>query len=218
MTEPEHPSDARRETTRTLLLEVARRLFAEQGVEATTIRQIADAAGVTERTFYRYFDGKEGLVGEDALAWIDVLHQAIRERPAGESPYLAVRRAMAAMAARTGREFGGALLMFLDRPRARRMLPRSTTRPLVRLETSITEALLARDPEPLKAVAGADADPRFAAELVARLAGAALRSAAIRHRQMQEGGGDGSPGVASLLDQAFSLLSALTAAEPPANT
>jgi len=87
MSPREEHEETPREGTRTLLLEAARRLFAEQGIEATTIRQISEAAGVTERTFYRYFDGKEGLVAGDSLAWLDTLHVAILERPSGEGPY-----------------------------------------------------------------------------------------------------------------------------------
>lgn len=213
MRDPGERLETGRESTRALLLDVARRLFAEQGVGATTIRQIADAAGVTERTFYRYFDGKEGLVASDALAWIDILHQAILDRPADETPYLAVWNALVAVATQRAQELGGApLWLFADRPRGQRLLPRTSTRPLVRLETSIADALLARDPEPLRANGAADADPRFSAELLARVAGAALRSAAIRHRKLQGEAAGGSPGLAVLLNQSFSLLSALAAA------
>jgi AcrR family transcriptional regulator len=212
MSDADERPEGQRESTRTLLLDAARRLFAEQGVEATTIRQIADAAGVTERTFYRYFEGKEGLVGADALSWIDILNRAIRDRPAEEAPYLAVRRAMAGVAGRL-RELGGASLwMFVDRPRDRPLLPRATTRPLQRLETSITDALLARDPEALRDPAGAGTDPRFGAELLARLAGGALRSAVTRHRRLEADEEGSSPGVAALLDQAFSLIATLAAA------
>lgn len=215
MSEPDDRPEGPREETRRLLLDAARRLIASQGVEATTIRQIAEAAGLTERTFYRYFDGKEGLVAEEALAWIDVLHQAIRDRPGEEAPYVAIRRAMAQVATRQEGEFGGApLWLFGDRPRARRLLPRATTRPLQRLETAISGALLARDGAALGDPAGPDVDPRFAAQVLARLAAGALRSAVIRHRQLEAGEG-GSPGVAALLDQAFSLISAFTTADHP---
>ena len=55
--EPEHARnrakrrDARE--NRRLLLEVAKRLFAEQGIAATTMKQIASAAGVGKGTLYR---------------------------------------------------------------------------------------------------------------------------------------------------------------------
>lgn len=211
MRDPEERGEGPRGATRQLLREAARRLFTSQGEEATTIRQIAEAAGVTERTFYRYFDGKEGLLAEDALAWIDVLHVAIRDRPREETPYLAVRRGMAEVAARRGQEFGGApLWLFIDRPRARPLLPRATTRPLLRLEDAIAGAVLERDAEALRGPAGADSDLRFAAQVLGRLAGGALRSAVIRHRQLETAEKGSSPGVAALLDQAFSLITALS--------
>ena len=37
-------------------------LFAAQGYATTTIEQIADAAGVSRRTFFRYFSCKEAIV------------------------------------------------------------------------------------------------------------------------------------------------------------
>ena len=45
-----------------LLYDTALRLFAEQGYEATTLRQIAKAADVSPGLMYRYFDGKQAVV------------------------------------------------------------------------------------------------------------------------------------------------------------
>ncbi len=43
------------------LAQVAARLFAEQGYDATSIRNIVEAAGVTKPTLYYHFGSKEGL-------------------------------------------------------------------------------------------------------------------------------------------------------------
>jgi len=43
------------------LIEVATRLFAQRGYEATTTAAIAEAAGVTEPILYRHFAGKQDL-------------------------------------------------------------------------------------------------------------------------------------------------------------
>lgn len=48
-------------TKRNDIISTALRLFAEKGVKATTIRDIAAAAGVTEGALYRHFAGKEEL-------------------------------------------------------------------------------------------------------------------------------------------------------------
>ena len=54
------PSDVR-----SRLVEAAFARFTADGFEATTVDQIADAAGVSRRTFFRYFDTKEDVVFPD---------------------------------------------------------------------------------------------------------------------------------------------------------
>ena len=50
--------------TRRLLLQAARDRFAVQGYAATTVREIADDAGVNASLISRYFESKEGLFEE----------------------------------------------------------------------------------------------------------------------------------------------------------
>ena len=47
--------------TRERLIEVARGLFAHQGLEATTMNDIAAASGKGRRTLYTYFRNKEEI-------------------------------------------------------------------------------------------------------------------------------------------------------------
>ena len=67
--------EANKRATRSALQDAASRLFAEHGFGGTTVRDIADAAGVTERTFFRYFAGKEELMLDDILEWLPGLQQ-----------------------------------------------------------------------------------------------------------------------------------------------
>ena|SRR5947209_5103783 len=46
------------------LLELAAQLFAERGFRATTVRDIADAAGILSGSLYHHFDSKESMVDE----------------------------------------------------------------------------------------------------------------------------------------------------------
>ena len=48
--------------TRDLIIDVARRLFAQQGIENTTIGDDAESSGRSRRTIYTYFKSKEELL------------------------------------------------------------------------------------------------------------------------------------------------------------
>ena len=53
--------------TRAAIREHAFRLFREQGYDATTVDQIAEAAEVSPSTFFRYFPTKEDVVLQDDM-------------------------------------------------------------------------------------------------------------------------------------------------------
>ena len=66
--------------TRQRILEVAQELFASQGFDATTTRDIAKAAGIATGTMFNYFSSKEAVVGSlaaEALAELGVDSKAI---------------------------------------------------------------------------------------------------------------------------------------------
>jgi AcrR family transcriptional regulator len=76
--------DAQKAATRTRLQARALELFHERGFDATTIADIAAAAGVTERTFYRYFPSKEACLYQDYEHRLDWFRNALLYRPADE--------------------------------------------------------------------------------------------------------------------------------------
>jgi AcrR family transcriptional regulator len=88
--------------TRSALERAAARLFEEQGFGATTVRDIAAAAGVGERTFFRYFPSKEDLVLQETRDLIPGLMRLVRARPAEESLLTALCEAIAGWLTETG--------------------------------------------------------------------------------------------------------------------
>jgi AcrR family transcriptional regulator len=84
--------------TRAALETAALRLFAERGYERTTVEDIADAADVAVRTFFRYFSSKQHvLFGDVAHTIVGRLRMALDDRPVDESAVDAVRAAMDAV-------------------------------------------------------------------------------------------------------------------------
>lgn len=71
--------------------------FAERGFDATTVEQIAAAAGVSTRTFFRYFRTKEDVVFGDHAATVARLQAALAEGEPDEPPLRRVRRAVLAV-------------------------------------------------------------------------------------------------------------------------
>jgi AcrR family transcriptional regulator len=72
--------------TRSRLRELALRLFAEQGYEKTSLREIAEQLGVTKAALYYYFKSKEDIVRslvEDYVADLDALIAWARAQPRG---------------------------------------------------------------------------------------------------------------------------------------
>jgi len=74
-------------------------LFTERGIHATSIRDIAKAAGVSEAALYRHWDGKDALVLSLYREHLDevtgLLDQAIRDQPTAQAISAATTAAFA---------------------------------------------------------------------------------------------------------------------------
>ena len=88
-----------RERTRAELEEAALRLFDERGYDAVTVEDIAAAADVSRRTFFRYFPGKEDVFFGDQKERAEQLRQALAACPRQEPPLSALRHAVLVMTA-----------------------------------------------------------------------------------------------------------------------
>ncbi|MEU8676181.1 TetR family transcriptional regulator [Streptomyces sp. NPDC048560] len=86
--------ERRKQRTREALLNAALELFTTQGYDRTTVDEIAEAVQVSQRTFFRYFANKE----ETAFAVQTTVESRflteLRQRPAAEAPFEAMRRAV----------------------------------------------------------------------------------------------------------------------------
>jgi len=78
--------------TKRAIQEHALRLFVEKGYDATTVDEIAAAAGVSHMTFFRYFPRKEAVVEYDE--YDPLLEELIAVRPPEEPPLTALHNAI----------------------------------------------------------------------------------------------------------------------------
>jgi TetR/AcrR family transcriptional regulator, cholesterol catabolism regulator len=71
-------------TRRDELLELAATMFAERGLRATTVRDIADSAGILSGSLYHHFSSKEQMVDELLRGFLDWLFSRYQEIVATE--------------------------------------------------------------------------------------------------------------------------------------
>jgi AcrR family transcriptional regulator len=84
----------KREVVREALRVAAEELIASRGYEKVTVEDIARAAGVSRRTYFRYFETKEDVVVAGSDRFADDLLAALAARPAREAPLRAIRNAL----------------------------------------------------------------------------------------------------------------------------
>jgi AcrR family transcriptional regulator len=97
MSVADKPLDLRsrtRENVRVQIAEVAFNVFAERGFDAVTATEVAEAAGISRASFFRYFESKEDavFVAQEELG--AKIAGRLRERPAGEDAWSALRQSL----------------------------------------------------------------------------------------------------------------------------
>lgn len=123
--------------TRLAIREATYRLIREQGYDATTVEQIAEAAEVSPSTVFRYFPAKEDIVLTDEFD--PVLERELRQRPADEPIVESLRQVL-----RHATAFG-----FADEPdeailRTRLMIEVPAVRSRMLESMSVTGGILCR--------------------------------------------------------------------------
>jgi AcrR family transcriptional regulator len=83
--------ERKKQQTRETITRVALRLFAERGYDETTLAEIAEAADVSPRTIFAYFESKEEILFCEEATHLNTLKRRLDERPAGTTTVDALR-------------------------------------------------------------------------------------------------------------------------------
>jgi AcrR family transcriptional regulator len=83
--------ERKKQQTRDTIARVALELFAERGYDQTTLAEIAEAADVSTRTIFAYFQSKEDILFCDEPAFLEELKRAFEQRPSGVTTIDALR-------------------------------------------------------------------------------------------------------------------------------
>ena len=184
--------ERKRTRTRSMIQTEALRLFTEKGYAQTTVEEIADAAAISPRTFFRYFPTKEDVVmwdEYDPLA-LDLLESRPNDEPAAESFRMVVRETLGGLYRRDPERLLKRVQLSMSVPEVRARFLEEQTNGVAALAS-----LFARK-------RGAEAD-----ELRLRVIGSSLLAAVIVAIDVwqQDGGKDD---LLALLDQVTDALAA----------
>lgn len=200
---PGRPSPRKLRTSRRIQ-EEALRLFLDQGYDATTVEQVAKAAGVSHMTVFRHFPTKEDLVLQDE--YDPIIAEAIRSRPVTEPILKSLRYAIVESLAEIPEHE-----IELARQRTHLILTTPALMAKLWVNTIQTNQMLA---QALKARGGAPDDTEL--EIITAIASGIFATTMLRWIQ-----GGTRDSIAALLNHAFSVgheAFASAAAEPCSET
>ncbi|MBB2200975.1 TetR family transcriptional regulator [Gluconacetobacter tumulisoli] len=144
------------------------RLLSEKGFNETTVDEIAEVAGISRRTLFRYFPTKADIVTAWTQQMTDVLTTSVHHCPTDFTPRDIIRSALEAVIPKIAatREEAFSSVYLIERTPA--LLPVSL-RKYAQWEDSLADALVIRLP--------ASPDRKLAARVAARSGIAAFRTA-----------------------------------------
>ncbi|MEE4419365.1 MULTISPECIES: TetR family transcriptional regulator [Streptomyces] len=174
------------------LTQAALQLLAQKGFDAVTIDEIATAAGVSKRTFFRYFASKEDVVVQFLADMGNDIRAELAARPTKERPSVALQHAiavpLAACADHSDRALPVVQLILRTPALYARFLERQA-----QWRDDLSAELVAR----LDLDADTDLYPRMAAGMALNAFDAALQ---------RWSGSDGTEDPAALIDRAFAVI------------
>ncbi|WP_328404157.1 TetR/AcrR family transcriptional regulator [Streptomyces sp. NBC_00390] len=145
------PVQARSRETVERILDAAAVLLEDGGVEAVTTRAIAERAGITAPSLYRFFADREQILDALMEQHLERLRASLSEDEAGWSP--------ASLAELVGRELDSFVAYFQAHPNAARLWLDGRVSPTVRAEVLRSQRLTAERLHDLAVAAGL-ADPQ----------------------------------------------------------
>lgn len=83
--------ERKKQQTRETIERVALELFAERGYDHTTLAEIAEAADISPRTIFSYFQNKEDILFCEESGYMERIEGLLRERPEGTTTIDALR-------------------------------------------------------------------------------------------------------------------------------
>ncbi len=147
------------------LVAAALQLFSEQGYDETTVAQIAERAGLTKSTFFRYFPDKRDMLAAGQEALSRLLVEGISSAPAEAPPLIAVAAGLERASSAMG-------------PLNRELAPRVEA--VIATSTELQERYALKQVGFVAAMAGALRDrgvPDMTSRLAAELGGLAFKEA-----------------------------------------
>ncbi len=87
----------KKQQTRDTIASAALGLFAERGYDETTLADIAEAADVSPRTIFGYYESKEDILLCNESAFLEMLKCKLDERPPGTTTFDAIRDFLASV-------------------------------------------------------------------------------------------------------------------------
>ncbi|MFJ2059376.1 TetR family transcriptional regulator [Streptomyces sp. NPDC087908] len=192
---PASLAQRKRQLVATELTEAALQLLALKGFDAVTVDEIATTAGVSKRTFFRYFASKEDVVVQFLADMGADMRAGLASRPAGELPSEALLHAVSVPLTVCDAHAERALPVVRLILRTPALLARFLEHQ-ARWREDLTEELAAR----LDLDSGADLYPRLAAGMAL----AAFDAVLHRWSAGEDAGSSADPGT--LIGEAFAVL------------
>jgi AcrR family transcriptional regulator len=184
------------------LQDAARELFARNGFEHTSVQQIAEAADVSERTFFRYFRAKDDLLLPDLAGFFEAVAGALSERPATEAPLAAIHASTL-----TALMSPGAVIASIPGPPwSTPWIDRHLVKAFTAFEDRLAEVLVQRAQTTAPRLELSEV--RLYADVTARVAVSAVRASMITARARVSQGLATKDDVPLLLARAFAVAEA----------